>query len=145
MISFRLSVYFMFSVYFLVQLIRNVAYWLTRYLENLEDYKSFSWGRAIYEYITEVVHKTTYDCVISLRLITPTYHISEANINSAALKFFRNSHYWFMNSLKFFRMQVSLQIMEFPHIKPENFESSFLIFKKRLLIIIHPHFYFTKI
>ncbi|XP_021738521.1 uncharacterized protein LOC110705011 [Chenopodium quinoa] len=56
---FRLSVYFMFSVYFSTN-DTCISFWPVRYLESLELFKSFNWARAIYEYLRESVRKTAY-------------------------------------------------------------------------------------
>uniref|UniRef100_A0A6M2FAS3 Aminotransferase-like plant mobile domain-containing protein n=1 Tax=Populus davidiana TaxID=266767 RepID=A0A6M2FAS3_9ROSI len=47
----RLSILYMFNIYFFPPATRNIYWWPLKFLENLHDFGSYAWGRAAYDYL----------------------------------------------------------------------------------------------
>ena len=47
----RLSIIYMFNIYFFPSASKYIYWWPLKFLENLHDFGSYAWGRAAYDYL----------------------------------------------------------------------------------------------
>jgi len=53
----RLSIVYMFNVYFFPSHSKYISWWPLKFLENLNDFGSYAWGRAVYDYLLTSLEK----------------------------------------------------------------------------------------
>ncbi|KAG6772269.1 hypothetical protein POTOM_023671 [Populus tomentosa] len=53
----RLSILYMFNIYFFPPATRYIYWWPLKFLENLHDFGSYAWGRAAYDYLNISLEK----------------------------------------------------------------------------------------
>ncbi|XP_011018012.1 PREDICTED: uncharacterized protein LOC105121163 isoform X5 [Populus euphratica] len=53
----RLSIVYMFNVYFFPTHSKYISWWPLKFLENLNDFDSYAWGRAVYDYLLTSLEK----------------------------------------------------------------------------------------
>ncbi|KAL3566880.1 hypothetical protein D5086_032295 [Populus alba] len=53
----RLSIVYMFNVYFFPTHSKYISWWPLKFLENLNDFGSYAWGRAVYDYLLTSLEK----------------------------------------------------------------------------------------
>ena len=53
----RLSIVYMFNVYFFPNHSKYISWWPLKFLENLNDFGSYAWGRAVYDYLLTSLEK----------------------------------------------------------------------------------------
>ncbi|CAK7338231.1 unnamed protein product [Dovyalis caffra] len=105
----RLSILYMFNVYFFPSLSKHISWWPLKFLENLHDFGSYAWGRAAYDYLHKYLQKAAiklagqnkfYAClngcvpllqtlalerISKLRVLTPPTSLSPSILNSSKM------------------------------------------------------------